>query len=98
MLVHETMYVPAMEAFVRAQVTADLPVKFDSFMAHMKASHTASEDVGRIAQEAGVKTLELSHLTPAIDSIDDETWRAPMAKHFNGEIIVGKALTVVRRA
>jgi ribonuclease BN (tRNA processing enzyme) len=42
--------------------------------------HTPSEDVGRIAQKAGVKTLVLSHLTPAIDSIDDETWRAPVAK------------------
>jgi len=94
-LVHETMYVPAMEAFARAQVAAGLPVKFDSFMAHMKASHTPSEDVGRIAQEAGVKTLVLSHLTPAIDVIDDETWRAPVARHFKGEIIVGKDLMVV---
>jgi ribonuclease BN (tRNA processing enzyme) len=31
------------------------------------------EDVGRIAQEAGVKTLVLSHLGPAIDSISDDT-------------------------
>jgi ribonuclease BN (tRNA processing enzyme) len=48
-------------------------VNFDAFMAHMKAVHTPSQDVGRIAQKAGVK-LVLSHLTPAIDSIDDETW------------------------
>ncbi|MBR0755317.1 MBL fold metallo-hydrolase [Bradyrhizobium jicamae] len=94
-LVHETMYVPAMEAFARAQVAAGRPVQFDSFMAHMKASHTPSEDVGRIAQEAGVKTLVLSHLTPAIDGIDDDTWRAPVAKYFKGEIIVGKDLMVV---
>jgi hypothetical protein len=45
---------------------------------------------GRIAQKAGVKTLVLSHLTPAIDSIDDKTWRTPVAKYFKGEIIVGK--------
>jgi hypothetical protein len=31
----------------------------------------------------------LSHRTPAIYSIDDETRRAPVAKYFKGEIIVG---------
>jgi ribonuclease BN (tRNA processing enzyme) len=64
-------------------------------MAHMHADHTPVEDVGRIAQEAGVKTLVLSHLTPAIDSITDETWRAPVAKSFRGEIIVARDLMVV---
>jgi ribonuclease BN (tRNA processing enzyme) len=47
----------------------------------------SSEDVGRIAQEAGVKTLVLSLLSPAIDSITDDTWREPVAKYFKGEII-----------
>ena len=64
-------------------------------MDHMKADHTPSEDVGRIAQEAGVKTLVLSHLTPAIDSLTDEIWRTPVAKYFRGEIIVGQDLMVV---
>jgi ribonuclease BN (tRNA processing enzyme) len=94
-LVHETMYVPAVETYVRGVIAQGGPAKFDAFMAHMKADHTPTEDVGRIAQEAGVKTLVLSHLTPAIDSIDDETWRAPVAKYFKGEIIVGKDLMVV---
>jgi len=39
--------------------------------------------------------LVLSHLTPAIDSITDDVWRAPVAKYFKGEIIVGKDLMVV---
>jgi len=94
-LVHETMYVPAVETYIRAQVAKGRPVKVEDFMAHMKADHTPSEDVGRIAQEAGVKTLVLSHLTPAIESISDDTWRGPVAKYFKGEIIVGKDLMVV---
>jgi len=94
-LVHETMYVPAVETYIRHMIAEGRPVQFDAFMAHMKADHTPSEEVGRIAQEAGVKTLVLSHLTPAIDSIGDETWRAPVAKYFKGEIIVGKDLMVV---
>ena len=94
-LVHEAMYVPAVEAYIRDQVAKGRPVAFDAFMAHMKADHSPVEDVGRIAQEAGVKTLVLSHLTPAIDSISDDTWRAPAAKYFKGEIIVGHDLMVV---
>jgi ribonuclease BN (tRNA processing enzyme) len=94
-LVHETMYVPAVEKFIRGQIANGRPVKFEAFMAHMKADHTPVEDVGRIAQEAEVKTLVLSHLTPAIDSITDDTWRGPAAKYFKGEIIVGKDLMVV---
>lgn len=94
-LVHETMYVPALETYIREQIAKGRPVKFEPFMAHMHADHTPAEDVGRIAQEAGVKTLVLSHLTPAIDSISDETWRAPAAQYFKGEIIVAKDLIVV---
>ncbi|HKW53446.1 MAG TPA: MBL fold metallo-hydrolase [Stellaceae bacterium] len=94
-LVHEAMYVPAVEDYIRGQIAAGRPVKLEDFMAHMKADHTPVEDVGRIAQEAGVKTLVLSHLTPAIDSISDDTWRAPAAKYFKGEIIVGKDLMVI---
>ena len=94
-LVHETMYVQAVEKYIKGQIAKGRPVKFEAFMAHMKADHTPVEDVGRIAAEAGVKTLVLSHLTPAIPSITDDIWRAPAAKHFKGEIIVGKDLMVI---
>lgn len=94
-LVHEAMYVPAVEAYVKAQVAAGRPVSVEAFMAHMKADHSPVEDVGHIAAEAGVKTLVLSHLTPAIDSISDDTWRAPAAQAFKGEIIVAKDLMVI---
>jgi ribonuclease BN (tRNA processing enzyme) len=94
-LVHEAMYAPEVESYVRGRIAKGRPVKLEGFMAHMKADHTPVEDVGRIAQEAGVKTLVLSHLTPIIDSITEDTWRAPAAKYFKGEIIVGKNLMVM---
>jgi ribonuclease BN (tRNA processing enzyme) len=94
-LVHEAMYVPAVEAYVKEQVAKGRPVSVEAFMAHMRADHSPVEDVGRIAAQAGVKTLVLSHLTPAIDSIGDDTWRAPAAKNFSGEIIVAKDLMVI---
>ena len=52
-LVHETMYVPAVEKYIKGQIAQGRPVKFEAFMAHMKADHTPSEDVGRIAQRGG---------------------------------------------
>jgi ribonuclease BN (tRNA processing enzyme) len=96
-LVHEAMYVPAVERFVRDRIAAGFPVKFDAFMAHMKADHSPVEDVGRIAQQAGVKTLVLSHLTPPAppDSISEDTWRAPVEKHFKGEIVIAHDMMVV---
>jgi ribonuclease BN (tRNA processing enzyme) len=94
-LVHEAMYVPGIEKYIRDRIAKGFPVKFEPFMAHMKADHSPVEAVGRIAQEAGVKTLVLSHLTPGIDSIGDDAWRAPAARYFKGEIIVGKDLMVV---
>lgn len=94
-LVHEAMYVPAVETYVKDQVAKGRPTNVEAFMAHMRADHSPIVDVGRIAAEAGVKTLVLSHLTPAIDSISDDTWRAPAEKYFKGEIIVAKDLMVI---
>jgi ribonuclease BN (tRNA processing enzyme) len=94
-LVHEAMYVPAVEQYAKDQIAKGQPLKLEGFMAHMNADHTPVETVGRIAHEAGVKTLVLSHLSPAIDGLDDDTWRAPAAKYFKGEILVGKDLMVI---
>jgi ribonuclease BN (tRNA processing enzyme) len=94
-LVHDAMYVPEVTQYVRGQISKGRPVTLEDFMAHMQADHTPVEDVSRIAREAGVKTLVLSHLTPVIDGITDDAWRPPAAKYFKGEIIVGKVLMVV---
>lgn len=94
-LVHEAMYMPALEIYLRDRIAKGFPVKYDAFMNHMKADHTPVEDVGRIAQEAGVKTLVLSHLTPGLDSIKDSEWRDGAAKFFKGDIVVAHDMTVV---
>jgi ribonuclease BN (tRNA processing enzyme) len=94
-LVHEAMCVPVVEAYVRDRIAKGVPTNFDAYMAHMKADHSPIEDVGRIAQEAGVKTLVLSHLVPGIDGIPDETWREAAAKHFPGDIVVARDLMVI---
>jgi len=94
-LVHEAMYGPALEAYIRDRIAKGVPIRFDDYMAHMRVDHSPVEDVGRIAQEAGVKTLVLSHLTPGIDGIPDEAWRDLAAKQFKGDIVVARDLMVL---
>jgi len=86
-LVHEVMYLPGIEALVRRLPNAK------RLREHLLAAHTLPEDVGRIAAQAGVKTLVLTHFVPGDDAtITDEQWTEGVRKHFNGRIIVGKDL------
>ena len=94
-LVHETMDLPAIEASLRRLLAQGAPGNLENMMAHMHADHATSEEVGRVAQEAGVKTLVLSHLVPGTFEVSDAGWRTPAAKHFKGRIIVGRDLMVI---
>ncbi len=90
-LVHEAIDMAVMDRMERLN---NDPAQYKINMHHMRADHAPIEDVGRIAQEAGVKTLVLSHLSPSI-GVPDEAWRAGAAKHFKGKIIVGHDLMVI---
>jgi ribonuclease BN (tRNA processing enzyme) len=92
-LVHEAMDFPAIEVFVRQQIAAGTAGTLEGAMAHMRADHTSAEDAGLIAQEAGVKTLVLSHIGPPF--VSDASWQAAAARHFEGEIIVGHDLMLI---
>jgi ribonuclease BN (tRNA processing enzyme) len=86
-LIHEAMYLPAIEKLIQQNPGAR------RLREHLLASHTSTEDVGRIAAQAGVKTVVLTHLVPGDDpSITDEQWSEGVRKHFNGTIVVGKDL------
>jgi ribonuclease BN (tRNA processing enzyme) len=93
-LVHEAINMREIEVQVRRQMAQGVPGSFEARMNHMRVDHSPTEDVGRIAQEAGVKTLVLSHLSPST-GVSDENWRAPAAKYFKGKIIVGHDLMVI---
>ena len=52
--------------------------------------------MGKLAAEAGVKELVMSHLVPGDDpSISDAMWVEGVRKHYAGPIIVGKDLLEV---
>lgn len=58
--------------------------------------HSTAEQVGRMATQAGVKHLVLTHIIPALrNDADAENLRAQVAAHFSGRITVGRDLTSV---
>jgi ribonuclease BN (tRNA processing enzyme) len=86
-LVHECLYVPAVDRLVLKTRNGATLKK------HLMESHTTTEDVGRIAAAAGVKLLVLSHFVPGDDpEVTDENWIEGARKNFAGKIIVAKDL------
>ena len=86
-LVHEVMYLPALEQVIAAESNAK------TLREHLLASHTTTEQVGRIATEAGVKTLVLSHFVPGGKPvIEDRVWYDAVRPYFSGKLVVGRDL------
>lgn len=89
-LVHEALYEPGIDRLV-ARVPNSTTLK-KSILSH----HTRAQDAGRIAHDAGVKVLVLSHLVPPDDpEITDQMWIDAARLHFNGRILVAKDLLEV---
>lgn len=86
-LVHEALFVPAVDRLVARVPNASTLKK------HLLDSHTTAEDCGRVAAAAGVKTLVLSHLVPPDDpQVSPAMWVDAARTHFKGEIILGQDL------
>jgi ribonuclease BN (tRNA processing enzyme) len=85
-LVHEVMYLPGIDKLLQRNPNAA------RLREHLLASHTTTEDVGRVAAAAGVKTLVLPHLVPADGEVTPEQWTDGVRKHFSGQVILGRDL------
>lgn len=86
-LVHEVMHLPSIEALIAAEPNAA------TLREHLVASHTTTEQVGRLATEAGVRTLVLSHFVPGGHPfLEDRVWHDAVRPHFAGELVVGRDL------
>lgn len=83
-LIHEVVH-PSAIAQLKEKTNAS------AIATHMKKNHTMLEDVGDIAQRAGVGTLVLSHLVPH-SGVSTEEWTRPVAETFDGDIIIGEDL------
>ena len=99
-LVHEAMYMPAMKAELDAvanrntggsAIAGDRQKLWD----HLMRSHSPAEDVGRIAAEAGMKTLVIYHQVPIVGVTDEQWTQAVRQGGYKGEVIVAKDLMVI---
>jgi len=63
----------------------------ESIGRHVLETHSSTEDVGRMAAAAKVKTVVLNHLlgAPARGAADADPFTADVKKYFDGEVIVG---------
>jgi ribonuclease BN (tRNA processing enzyme) len=86
-LVHEALYPDAVNAI------AGTGPGSAQLRKHLVDSHTSVEEAGKIAAEAGVKTLVLSHFVPAeTPAVPDEAWLDGAKRHFSGRVILGRDL------
>jgi ribonuclease BN (tRNA processing enzyme) len=63
---------------------------------HIVSTHTSTADAGRMAAEARVGLLVLTHLVPgALSDVGDDAYLAGVREHFRGRAVVGKDLMVL---
>jgi len=81
------------EKRVAAGAYADNP---EGIWAHIAGTHSNTEEVGRMAAEAGVRTLVLTHLVPgSLVDVKDDAYLDGVRKHFKGEVLVGRDLMAI---
>lgn len=81
-LVHEVINVDVLEGLVPPEI-----------IAHLLESHTNVDEVGAVAEAAGVRTLVLNHLVPGDPAeVNDGQWRRRAQRGFSGRVVVGRDL------
>jgi ribonuclease BN (tRNA processing enzyme) len=81
------------EKRVAAGAYADNP---EGIWKHIVATHSSTEDVGRMAAAAAVGTLVLTHLVPgSLMDVKDDVYLEGVRKHFKGKAIVGRDLMTI---
>jgi ribonuclease BN (tRNA processing enzyme) len=63
---------------------------------HLFASHSLAEEAGRIARDANVRRLVLTHLIPADDpAVGEADWIAAVRKTWSGDLTIARDGLVV---
>ena len=72
---------------------AKTPEEQAGFIQHMKEEHLTPEDIGKMAANARVKTVVLTHLAATVLPDDDYQRNVDeVKKHFTGQVLVAKDL------
>lgn len=93
-LVSEIVDLPSME---KALAFSNSGKDLDLLMSHMKHQHLTPGEVGKLATRAGVRKLVLTHFVYG-PGFRPEEFKAQVARHYAGEIIVAKDLETVSLA
>jgi hypothetical protein len=75
--------------WVNCLFPAPRSVAEEGLMQHLLSGHTPVEEVGGIAEAAGVKKLVLSHIVPGNASREH---LLPAGNNFSGELVIGRDL------
>jgi ribonuclease BN (tRNA processing enzyme) len=69
------------------------PAEQAAFIRHDTEEHLTTDEVGKMAARAGVKTVVLTHVGPAEDPKDDfKRYGEQVKKYFSGQVFVAKDL------
>lgn len=69
------------------------PPALAAVRAHMEKQHITPEQIGLMAQKAGVKSVVLTHFSPGRDGETDASrYTSGVRKHFSGAVIAGRDL------
>ena len=96
LLVHEVVSLPliadSLRRFMASQQGKVPPGLFEDLMRHMADDHTVPEDIGRLAEAAGVKKVVLTHFVPGRDADPDSAYTDGVALHYKGPVIAARDL------
>ena len=92
-LVCEGQYLPGIRGLAE-RLAAD-PSRQEAIYKSISGNALSVQQAGEVAQEAGVKTLIITHLVPGDDTVPEHVWLEAARKTFSGEVIVGRDLLEV---
>ncbi len=78
------------EVFVHREMPVTPGLRSAETVANVAAYHTLSSEVGKVAAEAGVGCLALTHFVPP--GIDRKALLAEVAADFDGPVVIGEDL------
>jgi len=81
------------EVFIHREMPVVPGVRSAETVANVMAYHTVSDQVGKVAREAGVGCLVLSHFVPP--SFDKPALLAEVTRDFAGPVVIGEDLMTV---
>ena len=64
----------------------------DGIMRQATMGHMGLDNIGKLATDAGVKKVVLSHLTRRFKSTDYEPWAEEVRQHYAGEVVIAEDL------